>query len=312
MKVKRKYKILLVAAVVLAAGAFAWWCSRRPKNEVAQVSTGHLDRYPGFKSKYVEARDVAVWLPEGYNKGDSVDVLYMHDGQMLFDSTATWNGQEWHADEVAGRLMAQGKTRRFIIVAVDNTDDRLYEYFPDKSWRYLPREIAAGADTAQYHGDEYLKFLITEVKPFVDSRYRPLTGPDHTFIAGSSMGGLISLYAICEYPQVFGGAICMSTHSSLWLWSTHSDSDSWAEAFKDYVDDNLPTPEGHKIYMDHGTKGFDADYGPYQIRLDLLFAKHGWDKEHYRFEFFPHHDHKETFWAKRLDIPLIYMLGKDG
>ncbi len=312
MKVKKRYKWLVAVLVLLAAGTGIWWWCHQPEHKVSQVSSGRLDRYPGFKSRYVSSRDVAVWLPAGYRRGDSVDVLYMHDGQMLFDSLATWNGQEWQADETAGRLIAQGKTHRFIIVAVDNTDDRLYEYFPDKCRRYLPPKLAAEVDSAQYHGDEYLKFLVTEVKPFVEKQYRPLTGPEHTFIAGSSMGGLISLYAICEYPQVFGGAICMSTHSTLWLWSTGSKSDFWAEAFTHYVDNNLPPADGHKIYMDHGTKGFDAEYGPHQKRLDQLFAKHGWNSDHYRFEFFPGHDHKETFWAERLDTPLIYMLGKDG
>ena len=160
---------------------------------VPQVSTGRLEFYPEFQSKHITPRNVTVWLPEGYQVGEPCDVLYMHDGQMLFDATTTWNHQEWQVDEVMGRLIAEGKVRRCIVVGVDNTRNRLNDYFPSRCYEKVPEGEREGVDVSQYKGDEYLRFLVEEVKPFIDNRYKPLTTRDHTFVMGSSMGGLISL-----------------------------------------------------------------------------------------------------------------------
>ena len=115
-------------------------------------------------------------------------------------------------DEVLGRLMADGSVKRTIVVGIDNTPDRLRELLPGKIQSYMDEDDIE--DPAYALGDSYLKFVTEEVKPFIDSLYRPLTDREHTFIAGSSMGGLISLYALCEYPEVFGGAACLSSHIS--------------------------------------------------------------------------------------------------
>ena len=95
------------------------------------LSSGTLERIENFPSKYVRARNVDVWLPEGYSKKKKYAVLYMHDGQMLFDSSITWNKQEWKVDEVASQLMEEGKTKDFIVVAIWNhADIRHPNYFP--------------------------------------------------------------------------------------------------------------------------------------------------------------------------------------
>ena len=159
---------------------------------------------------------------------------------MLFDATTTWNKQEWEVDEVMGKLIADGKVRRCIVVGIDNTSNRIKEYFPTQCYEKVPKEYSKDVDISQSKGDEYLQFLIEELKPFIDSHYKPLTSREHTFVMGSSMGGLISLYALCKYPQVFGGAICMSTHLSMNFHTPAFDNEAWATGFREFVKDNLP------------------------------------------------------------------------
>ena len=110
-------KILTVMAALMSAiFAMAQLPTQAPSQPTQQVSSGTLDFYPDFKSQYITSRNVTVWLPDGYTLGEPCDVLYMHDGQMLFDATTTWNKQEWKVDEVMGRLIAEGKVRRCIVV----------------------------------------------------------------------------------------------------------------------------------------------------------------------------------------------------
>ncbi len=300
-------KVIIALLVVLVVTGIFLVCTR--KSGSATVASGSLERYPSFESQNVGARDVTVWLPDGYTAGEPCDVLYMHDGQMLFDSTVTWNGQEWEADEVMSRLISAGKTRRCIIVGVDNTWDRLDEYFPDKSLQYANGGKPRVGEKAK--GDAYLRFMVNELKPFIDERYKPLTTREHTFMMGSSMGGLISLYALCEYPDIYGGVACLSSHLSMEKLDVDIDTDLAAEGFIKYLDNNLPVSDNSLVYMDHGTEDLDAAYAPWQERVDSVFAQHGWDNEHYRSLVFKGHEHKERFWAKRLDTPLLFLLGTE-
>ena len=302
---------LVLVALLLAVG---WWVTR-PQDGEPMVSSGHLERYVDFKSRFVEPRTVSVWLPDSYTVGDSTDVVYMHDGQMLFDATTTWNRQEWQVDEVTSRMIAHDSIRKCIVVGIDNTDQRLSEYYPAKTWRYVATDSRDGKSEKDILGDAYLRFLVEEVKPFIDEHYKPLTSREHTFLMGSSMGGLISLYGLCEYPQVFGGAACLSSHLSMAhlpigdpdVWG---ESETWARGFCDYVNGHLPPANSCIVYMDHGTKSIDADYSPYQEKIDKVFRHKGWDAEHYQTRVFEGHSHKESDWAKRLDQPLYFLLRK--
>ena len=277
---------------------------------VPQVSTGRLEFFPEFQSKHITPRNVTVWLPEGYQVGEPCDVLYMHDGQMLFDATTTWNHQEWQVDEVMGRLIAEGKVRRCIVVGIDNTRNRLNDYFPSRCYEKVPEGERAGVDVSQYKGDEYLRFLVEEVKPFIDNRYKPLTTREHTFVMGSSMGGLISLYALCNYPEVFGGAACMSTHLSMNFFDPKFKSELWAEGLRDYVKEHLPSANSALLYMDGGTVELDDTYRPYQNKLNAVISGLGWDSAHFVYYLFEGHKHMETYWAERLDQPFVFLLKK--
>ena len=306
---KKKMILWSIGALLLLLGAMAWFM-RPPKNSIPTVARGTLERFPQFTSQYVPSRDVVVWLPEGYQTGDSCDVLYMHDGNMLFDATTTWNRREWQVDEVTDSLIQAGLIRPCIVVGIYNTDDRLTEYFPAKTWQHVAETDRKDADLEKLTADAYLQFIVEELKPFIDQRYKPLSTREHTFMMGSSMGGLISLYALCEYPQVFGGVACLSSHLSMAHLPNGVDGEPWATGFRNYVGQHLPEANGSLVYMDHGTEGFDADYGQYQEQLDSVIRAKGWDAQHYMSLVFNGDDHNETCWGKRLNQPLQFLLSK--
>jgi predicted alpha/beta superfamily hydrolase len=151
----------------------------------------------------------------------------------------------------------------------------------------------------QFESDNYLKFLVTEVKPFIDRNYRTLKRQKETFVMGSSMGGLISLYAISEYPQVFGGAGCVSTHFP-----------AGNGIVIEYMKTALPSPKDHRIYFDYGTATLDATYEPFQLKADEVMKAKGFTAKNWITRKFIGDDHSEKAWAKRLDIPLVFLLGK--
>jgi len=145
--------------------------------------------YPGLKH-----RDVIVWLPPGYEKKPEkkYPVLYMHDGQNLFDPTTSFGGIDWQVDETADSLIRNNKINPIIIVGIYNTTDRSEEY----------------SDTPL--GKKYANFIIHKLKPFIDNKYRTLSDTENTSIGGSSLGGLISFIMVWEFSHIFSNAICMS------------------------------------------------------------------------------------------------------
>ena len=223
-----------------------------------QLSSGSLMRMDSFPSKYITPRPVDVWLPDNYASKKKYSVLYMHDGQMLFDSTATWNKQEWQVDEWASKLMLDKKTEDFIVVAIHNIMDlRWFDLFPQKAAEYLDTRLLDSLrsmksnfeKTPNLSGDNYLKFIIEELKPVIDFEFSVYEDKAHTCIMGSSMGGLMSMYAISEYPDVFNGAACLSTH---WPGVTPVSNYPIPQAIFQYMESNLPNPETHKIYFVYG------------------------------------------------------------
>lgn len=280
-------------------------------------SGGTLLRIDDFPSNYIPPRKVDIWLPENYSLDKKYAVLYMHDGQMLFDTRITWNDQEWMVDEISSRLMNDSITNDFIVVAPFNINElRHSEYFPQKPYESLSEKqrdsliVEAKKNDFKFEtvtSDNYLKFIIKELKPYVDANYSVFTDQSNTFVAGSSMGGLISMYAICEYPEVFGGAACLSTH---WPGGNPHDSDLLADAFFEYMKSNVPSPKNHKFYFDYGTETLDKFYPKYASRVSKIFAEKGYDQSNFRNLKFEGADHTEISWQKRLDIPLTFLLKK--
>lgn len=273
------------------------------------IQCGHINRAAWFESKYVDARHVDVWLPEGYDAGKRYPVLYMHDGQMLFDSSKTWNKQAWDVDDVMCALNKTHEIRECIVVAVwNNGEKRPSEYLPQKALEAAGEDVKKAANERTkgvYLADNYLKFLVLELKPEIDKVLPTLPDPANTFIAGSSMGGLISLYAICEYPDIFGGAACLSTH---WTGIFTNENNSIPQAMMHYLEQKLPDPKSHKIYFDHGTTTLDSLYGPWQVLADEIMRKKGYSATQWTTRVFEGAPHTEKAWNSRLGIPLKFLL----
>lgn len=280
------------------------------------VSSGTLEYITDFPSKFVAARAIEIWLPDGYLSTKKYAVLYMHDGQMLFDASICWNKQAWEVDETASKLQAEKKTRDFIVVGINNSAKRHPEYFPQKAYESLTvaqqqfvtqalKEKGRITDTFTPLADAYLQFIVSELKPYIDSHYAVDPKPEATYIAGSSMGGLISMYAICEYPEVFGGAACLSTH---WPGIFAVDGNPVPDAFMTYMRNHLPNPSTHKIYFDYGDQTLDALYPPLQQKIDEVMQEKGFDSSNWSTQFFPGKDHSEQSWKERLAIPLQFLL----
>jgi len=280
------------------------------------VSKGKIERVTPFISQLVESRYLDVWLPPGYSKEQKYDVLYMHDGRMLFDAETTWNKQEWMVDEVAGTLIEQKKVRPFIVVAIPNAGaDRHSEFFPQKPFEsfsqqrqsslyQLERSPGKLLFNSRVYSNNYLKFIVTEVVPYIEANYSVNIGAAHRYLAGSSMGGLISWYGLMEYPNEFAGAICMSTH-----WPGTFEDELVFQTFLTYIKKHLPLLTTHKIYFDYGDQTLDAAYPALQKQIDLLLKQQQYPPDQWRSYYFAGENHSESSWSKRLNIPLEFIFG---
>ena len=252
---------------------------RKKKRTDIKAVIGNVEYLREIYSWIMESnRDLFVWLPAGYNQNISrrYPVLYMHDGQNLIDPKTSFTGKDWQVDETVTRLIKEQKIKEIIVVGIYNSDDRLEEY----------------SDTEK--GEKYRKFIIEELKPFVDSKYRTLTDNKNTAIIGSSMGGLASFLIAWKHPEVFSMAGCMSS-------SFHYNDD---KVFK-MMDEHTGSKKHIKFYIDHGEDGL--------IRGQKMFCKLtqvgyviGTDIDYF---YARGAEHNETEWAKRLERPLIFFFG---
>jgi predicted alpha/beta superfamily hydrolase len=268
--------------------------------------TGQVVRFANMPSKHVAPRNVDVWLPPGYDSNGSrrYPVLYMHDGQNVFDPATSYGGVDWGIDETMTRLIDERLVRPAIIVAIWNSPKRFLEYMPRRPVREGVKYNVPGipdVTSADVISDQYLEFMVGELKPFIDAQFRTLSGHADTFVMGSSMGGLISAYALTAYPAVFGGAGCVSTH--------------WPAGDGIAVDDfgmHLPDPKTHRFYFDFGTATLDAGYEPYQQRVDEMLRAGGYTEGlNWITRKFPGAEHSERAWRLRVDQPLRFLLGRE-
>jgi len=262
--------------------------------------TGSFKFHTSFESKHLALkRDVIVCLPAGYEQPSNAQkrysVLYMHDGQNLFDAATSFAGVEWRADETAGELIIASKIEPIIIVGICNTSARMSEY----TYGATPRREGRS-------GEDYLQFIVEELKPFVDSTYRTQPDRRHTAVAGSSLGGLISLYMASARPDVFSMA---GVISPALFWDggrAIKDVPGWGPHVKDV-----------KFWIDTGTQEGRTNPGEqtsatvtYCRSLVEAFRKAGLvEGQNYRYLEVPDAQHNEYFWSLRLDQMLLYFFG---
>jgi predicted alpha/beta superfamily hydrolase len=173
-------------------------------------ATGDLRLHEFRSHVFRNTRFLRVWLPQGYDDAENSSryypVLYLNDGQNLFEAAISFGGVEWQVDETAARLIGEGTVPPMIVVGLDNAGkDRLREYMPHRSMNPVILRV---------QGRRYPDFLMKEVMPFVEQTYRVATSPENTGLGGSSLGALIALYTVMAWPGVFGRLLLESP--SLW------------------------------------------------------------------------------------------------
>jgi enterochelin esterase-like enzyme len=315
-----------VGAVALAAPLLAACAGRRVQAEPEPPPrAGRLVDLGEIASRQtpLPPRRVVVWLPPGYDRERSrrLRVLYMHDGQNLFDSRTAFGGVPWGVDEALAALIGLGEAPPTIVVALWNTAQRWYEYAPEAPLRALPPDLRAAADAepplpgAELAADAYVRFVADELKPQIDQRFRTLPARTDTFVMGASMGGLASLYALCQRPEVFGGAACLSTHWPVTRIAGIHDNPgappmiALSAAVLGWFDANLPRAGAHRLYFDHGTQGLDRLYAPYQARMDAIGTAKGYVSGRDWFSrATPGAEHNEAAWNARLPQALGFLL----
>jgi predicted alpha/beta superfamily hydrolase len=260
------------------------WADQFERKIEGQI-TGIVRYHLNIGAAKIKPRNVIVWLPPFYflEEEKRYPVLYMHDGQNLFNPHTSAFKIDWQMDETADSLIRKNLMEEIIIVGIYNTPDRRSEYSEN--------------DT----GYAYMHFIVDSLKPFIDKYYRTLPDRKHTAVGGSSMGGLISFILAWEYSNVFSKVICMSP------------------AFKykrfDYVN-NVKSYHGKKrktkIYIDNGGDKIDSliQHGVDEMLL-ALNEKGFYENEDYYWLKDENAQHHESAWANRIWRALLYMFGTD-
>jgi len=256
--------------------------------------TGNIRRHRAFPSKILgNWRDILVYLPRGYGRLSRrrYPVLYLQDGQNIFDAATSFSGVEWGVDESAERLMKENLIEPLIVVAVANTgEQRIHEYTPTRGViDAKAKRKTRGKGLARKYG----RFLIDELKPYIDRKYRTNPDAEFTGLGGSSLGGLVTLTIGILYPQVFSRLIVMSP--SIW-WD-----DFAIYRFVDSIEQKPPL----KIWLDTGT----AEPGWEQARelVNRLLEK-GWKpQKDLLYMESQGGDHSEAAWATRVEPALRFL-----
>src|SRR5437899_3416562 len=256
--------------------------------------TGNIKRHRGFPSRILgNRRDVLVYLPPGYRRFSRkrYPVLYLQDGQNVFDAATSFSGVEWGVDETAERLIRQKLIEPLIVVAIAHTgENRIHEYAPTRG---VIDPKAKRKKRSRGLAPQYGRFLIEELKPYIDNRYRTKREAQFTGLGGSSLGGLATLAIGILFPHAFNRLIVMSP--SIW-WD-----DFAIYRLVDSIEQKLPL----KIWLDTGT----AEPGWEQAReLRNRLAEKGWtlygDLQYMEAK---GAGHSEAAWAARVDPALRFL-----
>ena len=220
-----------------------------------------------------------MWLPPSYytNSEKRYPVLYLNDGQNVFDPSTSFLGIDWQLDETVTDLIYSGKMKEIIMVGINNTDDRVAEYNPKQN------------------GEIYSIFLTETVKPFIDSSYRTLIEANNTAIMGSSMGGIISFHLAWEYPDIFSMAGCLSPAFLV----NNNEIIKRVKKTKEH--------KPIKVVILNGSVGLEAELQP--AITDMVNSLENKEFEHLVYEIFEGAEHNEPAWAKQVEIPLLYFFG---
>lgn len=325
MNIRKEY--LFISALLTFSTASATQTKYEIIDSPCPVSSyGNITRIDVVSENLDGNVTVDIWTPEEYEAASDkrYPVVYAHDGQNLFDASFTFAGVSWCIDKACSQLASDPNFVMPIIVGINNRGAeglRPNDYFPEHSLDYISPDQMDNTyifDTCKdiFLGNEEAAFVVEELKPLIDSLYNTAPGMSTTFAMGSSMGALASMYLLCEYPQIFGGAACMSTH---WIGSLNlnpdysmNDDEVCANAILQYLSDHIPSDGLHRLYLDQGTEGWDAGYLKYESIAREIVRDKGYTEENGQLYLYDARGagHNEWYWQQRVKLPLKFLLSK--
>lgn len=301
-----------IAHTAITASAIAAAISMAATPPIQISSAGSVHRHYIYSPQLNDTVTIDVWTPRGYNpeRQRKYPVIFMHDGQNLFDSATTWNHQAWDIDNVADSLIAIGEIEAPIVVGIHSVQaTRVTDLAPQKPIEedtLLMHQFTSAFGNSTLRGDAYANFMANTLLPWASAEYNIAQTPDRISVMGSSMGGLMSIYALCRYPQIFGNAACLSTH---WI-GIVGQPNNFPEAMRRYLRQNIPVDGKHSIYLDRGTKSLDSLYAADQDSIIYILHTKGY-REPYTMMTLTDSagSHEEASWKRRVHIPLCFLLG---
>ncbi|HET7890311.1 MAG TPA: alpha/beta hydrolase-fold protein [Candidatus Sulfotelmatobacter sp.] len=273
--------------------------SALPSSDVIRVQAAAGDlRLHNFRSRiFRNSRFLRVWLPPGYddpaNAGRHYPVLYLNDGQNLFEASTSFTGVEWQVDETSERLVREGAIPAMIVVGIDNAGkDRLREYMPYRSLQPVMLRV---------QGSRFPNFLMREVMPFVAENYRVASGAENTGLGGSSLGALVALYTAALRPDVIGRLLIESPS----LWASNRQMIRESRAIESWP---------QRIFLATGTAEAgrpDKDQSMVDDVRELaaILRRAGLDETRLRLVVEEGGTHHESAWARRFPEALAFLFG---
>jgi len=252
-------------------------------NVVSDPVTGRLVDSEIFQChSLTHKRPVQVWLPENYDEGGKpCAVIYMHDGQNLFEPAKAFAGVDWKVDETVSRLLKTGEMRQCIVVGIPNSPDRMKELN-----LYTPA------------GKAYAEFIVNEVKPWVEKNFNVSGQACDNALIGSSMGGLMSFQMLFAYDKIFSLAGCLST----------AFQKTNGQIFNQFARHHLRATDA-RLYLDAGE--FEPPIARAYFDMMKLLKEHGFIEGHNLMGYYEEQaTHCEARWAGRLPVALRFLLGK--
>ena len=276
---------------------------------------GHLLHFSGILAARLPTQRISVWLPPGYTAGQrAYPVLYMHDGQNLFEPALSTYDKVWAADRAMLQCARAGLIAPHIIVGVWSPGH-------DRSRQYLPNWLGQQApDTLRQHikaraqrailGDAYIAWLSGPLKACVDRSFRTRPGPRHTALVGSSLGGLISCHALAQLPQVYCRVAALSPHWPVVLPPlVDHTQDALMALWDQWMQSQLGAPGARRLWIDRGTDYLEAFYAPYHARATERLQTLGWTLgTDFESRIYPAASHNEDHWRARLPEVLAWLL----
>ncbi|MCP2044341.1 alpha/beta hydrolase-fold protein [Pontibacter sp. HSC-36F09] len=259
-----------------------YWLKKEERKVTGGI-TGTVRYHRNLTADSLKPRDLIVWLPPGYEKGSKrYPVLYLHDGQNVFDPATSSFGVDWRIDEIADSMIRSKRMEPVIIVGINNTPDRMEEYVPGTK------------------GSAYMDFVVNTVKPLLDQSYRTKPSAKHTLTGGSSAGGIIAFMLAWEYPQVFSKAICMSPAFKIMHINYVKDVQAYTGKKRKL-----------KFYIDNGGVDLEARLQPGIDEMLTALQEKGYrEGKDYVWILDTNAQHNEAAWSKRMPRALTFMLGK--